>query len=64
MNTNPWALIREQRQEIERLHGFALQVANRLADASECLGRVAEKRKRKTLRPRAPADYGRYDEWE
>lgn len=30
--------------EIHRLHEFILQVSSRLADASEVLGRLAEKR--------------------
>jgi hypothetical protein len=36
------SIMDEQRNEIRRLHRFIIAVANRLADAAEILGRLAE----------------------
>lgn len=40
--------VMERDAEIARLHAFTLRVADRLASAAECLGRVAERRERRS----------------
>lgn len=42
--TTPWAVIREQDEELRRLHAMCLRLAERILAAHEVLAKVAEKR--------------------